>query len=375
MKAFLILLTVAISTTISGCMDDSVSVEPLVRGVKTLEITSTQNTSVRRYPSVLQPSDNTVLSFEISGKMRQHDVDVGQLVKKGEVLFSLDQRSLEIAVDSARASLDQTKATALNAASEFERQKTLFDRKLVSRASLDRAKTTHSTSKSQVIQAQKSLERAKQDLERSELKAPFDGIIKSVEKDSFVNVAAGEPVATLYKPGNFEARFSVSYDIVNRIHVGKELNVRLSDSSGVKLKAVVSELGGSGDVVSSYPVVVKLTDITEGLRYGMAVEVVLETKVSEDVGHALPISAMIIEGDLKLTSGSNDVIEGEVFVFDQNSETVKRKWVKIVGLRENQVIVSSGLEYGDRVVVAGVPFLKQGQKVKLLKSDRDQRQR
>lgn len=98
----------------------------------------------------------------------------------------------------------------------------------------------------------------------------------------------------------------------------------------------------------------------------MAIEVVLEMTLSEEVGHALPVSALIVEGDWDLGDDPTKSIDGEVYIYDEDTQTVKRTTVTVIGLRENQIIVSDGLNRGDRVAVAGVAFLREGQKVKLL---------
>lgn len=74
-------------------------------------------------------------------------------------------------------------------------------------------------------------------------------------------ISPGEAIATLYNPNSFEARFTVSYDIVSRLTVGKPVVVRLADNRNVSLKGNISELASSTDTVSSYPVVVKLAEI------------------------------------------------------------------------------------------------------------------
>lgn len=356
-----------------GCQEKvEQRVEP-VRGLKTVVVKDTENLSVRRYPTVLQSSDITVLSFEIAGRLGQNPLEVGQQVKQGDALVALERRALELSVDSAKASLEQAEATAANAKSDLARQEALFTKKIVSLATIEQARTTDKTSAALEVQARKQLESAQDKLNKSILKAPYDGIIKSVAVDGFVTIDAGQTIATLYNPDSFEARFSVSYSMVTRLAVGKEAVIRLADNPGIQLKAYISELGSSADTVSSYPVVVSLADTHSSLKSGMAVEAVLEVKISEDIGHALPISALIVEGDFDFGDPSVRAVSGEVYVFDEPTHTVKRAQVTLVGLSENQMIVSEGIKPGDRVAVAGVAFLREGQKVKLLDDSSSER--
>ena len=103
-----------IALILVGCerpdTSDEVAVAP-VRGLKTFLIEEQQKTSVRRYPSVLQPSEITPLSFEIAGKLGENKLQVGQRVEAGEILVALDRRSLELVVENAQAVVSQMKAT------------------------------------------------------------------------------------------------------------------------------------------------------------------------------------------------------------------------------------------------------------------------
>ncbi len=75
---------------------------------------------------------------------------------------------------------------------------------------------------------------------------------------------------------------------------------------------------------------------------------------------------MPFDGELDPPKNPSDPGTAQVFVFDPNTSTVNRRDVKIAGVRENAIIIVEGLELGERVASAGVSFLREGQKVKLL---------
>ena len=191
-----------------------------------------------------------------------------------------------------------------------------------------------------------------------------------MEVESFANVGAGTPVATIYSAEGFETSFSVSYDVINRIAVGKQVSVRLADNPEVVIDGVVSELGSRADTVSSFPIVVKLTDIRPELKAGMAVEVAMEFTVPLGEGYTLPLSVLTMEGKIERPRDSTEPGEIFIFVFDEATSTVKRREIKVGGVRGNQIIAVDGLEAGERVASAGVSFLRDGQKVKLLEDTR-----
>ena len=360
--AFLGLLLSACGQGDSASENDQ---EP-VRGLKTVEVTSQEQSTVRRYPSVLQPTSISTLSFEIAGKLEAVELNVGQQVKRGEVVASLDRESLEIQVETAEAAVLQARSNARNAEEDFKRQQSLFDKKVVTVAALDKARTTMETSNAQLLQSEKQLETAQENLQKAELRAPYDAVINTVETQSFSNVGAGTPIATIYSGDGLEASFSVSYDVISRLAVGKAARIRLADNPDVELPAVVTELGSSANTVSSFPVVITLQERLPQLKAGMAVEVSMEFDLPAGAGYALPISVLTMEGRLKQERTPDEPGEAFVYVFDPQSNTVKRRLVRIGGIRENRIIVVDGLEAGERVASAGVSFLRDGQTVKLL---------
>ena len=334
--------------------------------IETVLIKQQEKTTVRRYPSVLQPAEVTTLSFETPGKLENIDLKVGQIVSKGEVLARLDKRSLELQLETSQSAVAQSKSSADNAADTFDRLNELLKKKVTTKAKVDDARTAMETSAAQLVQAQKQLEIAKENLQKADLKSPINGVINTVEVDSFANVGSGTAIVTLYQTDGFEASFSVSYEVIQQLAVGKKVTVRLADNPNVTLQAIVSELGSRADTVSSFPIVVKLMEVSPELKAGMAVEVAMEFPVPTGSGYALPLTVLSMKGQLDPNAGPNSPANTTVFVFDEAAQAVKKREVIIGGVRENQLIVISGLEAGERVASAGVSFLRDGQKVKLL---------
>ena len=359
---------------VAGCdnADDSQgAVAEIVRGLKTHLVEERQDVTTRRYPGVLQPAEIATLSFEVGGQMTVVDLTIGQAVAEGEVLAELDPRSLRLQVELAQAALEQARSTAANAASSLGRQEELFKKRVVSKATIEKAQTDAETSASQVVQAQKQLENAKDNLAKSQITAPFDGYINSVEAESFANISPGSPVVTLYRSGGYEVSFSVSYDVVSNIAIGKKATIRLADDPAVVLAAHVTEVATRAGTVSSFPIVVALDESRGNLRAGMAVEVAIEFAVAGGNGLLVPISVLALTGrdePLGEAPGPGESSEAFVFVYDPASSTVRKRPVRIGGIRENDVIVVDGLVPGERVASAGVSFLKDGQKVRLLES-------
>ena len=112
--------------------------------------------------------------------------------------------------------------------------------------------------------------------------------------------------------------------------------------------------------------VVTLTESVPIIKAGMAVEVSLEFPLPAAKGHLIPMTAAVPDVDIPENVRPTDVVPLEVFVFDHESSTVKRRAVKMAGIRDNQFLIISGLEPGEYVATKGVTFLREGMQVNLL---------
>lgn len=360
-------LALVVATT--GCAEEATddSAEAPVRGLVTTVVQMTEDTTVRRYPGVLEPGELNLLSFEVGGKLGRLDLVVGQRVGAGDLLAQLDKTQFEVAIQNRRAAVDEAQAVLEQDEDDLERAQTLLDRQAGTVVARDAARTDVRTSRAQLEQAEKDLVSAEEDLADTSMYAPFDGIINAVEVDSFATVGAGEVVLSMYEETTYEVSFSVSFDVVADIVVGTPAEVRLADDPSVVLEAVVSELGERAGTVSSFPVVVTLRETNPLIKAGMAVEVSFEFSLPAAEGFLIPISAAVLEGQLPEGAGPpGTVTPMPMFVYDPETSTVRRREVKMAGLRDNRFLIIEGLQEGERVAVAGVSFLHDGMKVRLL---------
>ena len=259
---------------LQGCGDrkQEASEQP-VRGLRAYKVAAKTESRVRRFPSVLQPADVSSLSFEIGGQLKAVTLTVGQKVQLGDVLAEIDPRSLQSQVDQASAGVQQTQAQLDNAEGDFQRKEELLKRGVATQAVFDQSRATLLSSRAQHDQARRQLELANHNLDRSKLLAPFAGTIARVEVKSFAQVAAGQPVATLYSDDSFEMSFLVPSATFQSLTVGQKVDVKIADMPELSLKGEVKELGSKAEQVSAFPVVVRLDNSAPGLNAGMSVEV------------------------------------------------------------------------------------------------------
>ncbi|MEO1207752.1 MAG: efflux RND transporter periplasmic adaptor subunit [Pseudomonadota bacterium] len=365
-----IMLSCVVSVCIAGCGDGTTKTEAMtapVRGLITTVVKSAEATTRRRYPGVLEPTEITSLSFEVAGKLEEFNLQVGQRVKKNDVLAQLDSTQFKADVESKSASVADAKARLKQDEDRLQRFQKLVSTGAATRVSVDDAATDVRSRQATLTQAERALDNAQKDLTKTKLYAPFDGIINSVDAQSFQTIAVGSQITSVYQATEYEVSFSVNFAAVSRLVVGTPAVVRLADDPSVKLRAVVSELGERADTVSSFPVVVQLKEVHPLIRAGMAVEVRLDFKLPTDAGFLIPVKAAITDRELDQDRGGpTEPKPIDLFVFDPDTSSVKRRTVTMAGIRENQFLVIDGLTPGERVASAGVTFLRDGMRVKLL---------
>lgn len=360
---------------LSGCFpedDESNPDTPPVRGLITVLVEEAEQTTVRRYPGVLEPGEVNVLSLEVGGRLGRIGLDVGERVTQGQLLAELDTEQFQTQIENRQAAVQEAKATLAQSRADLERSQQLLDRGAGTRVRRDDDQTAVSQNQARLIQAEKDLTAAEQDLKDAKLYAPFDGIVDTIEVDSFATIAAGQTVLSLYQQADYEVSFSVSFDVVGQLVVGTPARIRLADDPSVVLRAVVSELGERAGQVSSFPVVVTLQEVSPLIKAGMAVEVSFEFALPAAQGHLIPISAAIPDVEVPEGAGPNAITELEVYVYSPATSTVERRRVTMAGIRDNRFLIIDGLEVGERVAIRGVTFLREGMEVKLL-PDRERR--
>src|SRR5450631_1071721 len=346
---------------LQGCSEKEAAKDQPVRGLRAYKVSETVDNRVRRFPGILQPVDVSLLAFEIAGQLKAISLQAGQKVQLGDLLAETDPRSLQAQVEQASAGVQQADAQAANAESDFQRKEELIKKGATTQATFDQSKATTLSAQAQLEQARRQLALANHNLDRSKLLAPFSGTIARVELKSFAQVAAGQPIVTLYSDDRFEIPFLVSGATLQNLRIGQRVEVKVADLPDRSLKDEIKELGSKAEQVSAFPVVVSLKDSVAGLNAGMSVEVAVEEPlIGGGKGFLLPLTVVYPEGGKDLKNVAT------VFVYDQSTSAVKKRQITVGGVRDNNLVVMSGLAPGDIVASAGVSYLVDGQKVKLL---------
>ena len=207
-----------------------------LNAIEILEVEMLDSYKVSRdFPGKLLPSEQSRLAFEIPGKIKSLNVDVGDKVKKGQVLAELDDRE-------AVAQLNQSKAKYDLALQVLNRFKDLRTKGHISIQDLDRANSEELVAKSQY-------EFYKVKFEQTKLLAPFDGIVQDRYLDTGSVINGGIPILEILDSKNVKAHISIPISYIDKIKIGDSYNFDIGDTSAkAKLQRLAPmSLGGSNN--------------------------------------------------------------------------------------------------------------------------------
>ena len=343
----------ALALLLGACGEDEApqAAPDPVRPVKTVVVAGGGSGAMRSFPGRVDAARQVELSFSVPGKLQELPVKEGQRVEEGEVLASLDPTDYRTVVTDQQARFDKAQA-------EFRRAEELIQKNFISRQDYDALRST-------LRSATASLERAKVDLGYTVMKAPFSGRVAQRYVENFTEVQAKEPVLALQDTDDLEVKFQVPENLMRLAREGRardlvKVSARFDGAGDRSFPLAYKEVSTRADPqTQTFQATYTLPapdDVT--LLPGMtaSVDVDMSAIRSGSEVFTLPVSAVV--GDTTKTP--------TVWVVNEESMTVSPRSVEVGAMSGERISVTAGLEPGDRVVVAGVSFLRDGMKVRLL---------
>jgi HlyD family secretion protein len=361
----------------------------------------------------IYPETEVKIAPEVSGEIIALEVQEGDSVRKGQLLVRINPAIYNSMVSQAEASVSQSRASSINAAelvgqaksqfdlaqATFERNKKLYQSKVISAMEFEQAKAQYESAKAQyeaakaaatgghysVQGAQAGLSQARENLRKTTIFAPTSGIISQLNVklgERVVGTAqmAGTDMLTIADMSRLEVRVDVSETDIAKVHVGDTTLIEADAYRNRKFKGVVSRIdvssGATGiaqtvsaDQVTNYTVRIYIlpesySELAASLpkgkfvfKPGMSASVEIQTRRERDV-LAVPVNAVTTrdwpDSLKKLHKDNSNVgdIRQVVFVYDPKTKQVGIRDVK-TGIQDNQYIqITSGLKSGEQVVIA-----------------------
>lgn len=342
----------AMASLLLACAKPPEKVED-IRPVRVIVAHSSNADVNAEFPGQVQARIESQLGFRVAGKIIARKVDVGALVKKGQVLMQLDPQDLQLSQAQAGASLRAYETNRDLANADLKRYQDLRDKNFVSQTVLDSKVTAYKAAQANVEAAQALLRGQSNQTGYGTLVADVDGVVTAVDAEVGQVVAAGTPVVKVAKSGEKEVLIGLPEDKVEALRKLGDVQVRLWSAPGVVIPAKIREISPSADPATrTYAVKVAIPDSATQAQLGMTALVRFSSTMA---------AAMV---KVPLTALFYDQQKSSVWLVENG--VVRLVPVQVGNASGNDILLSGGVSDGQRVVTAGVNMLRAGQKVTIL---------
>jgi HlyD family secretion protein len=350
----------------------------------------------------LKPVQEINIIPKLPGKVSRVNFDIGQVVKSGDVLFTLDDKDIRLQVMQAQAGLDAASAglsrvkgganeqqmvqlqMALTSAEisfndaklALDRTTQLFESGVVSKAEMERAESQFkmaeqqynsaktnleltqsktnpeniAASQAQVNQARAAVEIAKSQLDNSVVKSPISGVVATRNLDAGEMVSSAAPAMSIIDLSSVIIDVNATEDIINKIKLNSKVEVSIKSAGDKPFTGEVINISPSVDLkTQTYPVRVKIDNKDGLLKAGMFAEVKLSIERIDNT-LSVPLTSVVDEGGLK-------------YVYVLKGDKVEKRAVTTGIFDDKYIQVLKGITDGEEVVVKGQELIQDGSKV------------
>jgi len=349
-----LILLVPLAAMIAGCTGEAKVAQEIVRPVKVAVVGEAGGGRTLTYSGVVRPRIESAIGFRVGGKIVQRLVNVGDRVEVGEVIARLDENDLQLAENSAKAAVASARSRRDVARDNFERGKALLPQAVISQQVQDTRRNELDAAASALDSAEAQLRLATNSVEYATLKADKAGIVTSVMGEPGQVVSAGQIIITLAQAGETEIAVAVPEQDSGHLAIGQPAKITLWAGPRVSTLGRIREIAGQADPASrTYAIRISIPQPPPIMRLGMTATVTLRID-DEAAALVVPVAA--------LTESDGSSV---VFVVEPANKTVRKTPITVAGTAEDGVRITSGLNPGDLVVIAGAQFLRDGMRVRL----------
>ena len=330
---------------------------------------------IRLTGNIVAKTETTVFSL-VPGLIESLRVEVGDEVSKGQLLADIDRKKARLAAQRVRAALKQARTMLANAKVNWERIKRLYEQKAVAEKLYDDARTGYEAAQAGVEQAESAVGLAENQLQDTRLVAPISGTVtrKFVESGDMMvatSMMKNSPLVTISDLDHLKVITEIPEKEISLVRVGMDAEITVDAYPGhlfvgkvTKIHPVVNPMSRTTQMeieLDNKPIELDAVEggkrrIERPLRPGMFARIGLETSTIKD--------ALVIPFDSVLGA---DTGTPRVVVVDQD-EIVHIKTIGVGRRAGERMELLSGLTEGERIVVIGQQWLKEGDKVRAFES-------
>ena len=333
-----------------------------------------------RYSANITPREQVELAFKVGGYVREivsvpgpdgarRELRAGDRVTRGMVLARLDQQDHAARANQAHASLEEAKASLVQAQKNFERSQALAAGGYLAKSELDLAQERLGVARARLDGARAQLEQAGISLADSQLKSPLDGVVASRSVEHGTLVSGGTKAFVLVDLSAVKAMFGVPDSMQGRIKPGAPLTVAVEALDGREFTGKVTSVSPSADPKSRvFDVEVTIPNPGTLLKDGMIATVRLEgleASAAERAQGGQPVASVPLQSVVRPPDDPHGYM---VYVaVDKDGRTIaSARRVELGDVAGRNVLVRGGVRPGERVITSGATLVRDGAAVILV---------
>lgn len=346
-----------LSFTLISC-DQKTETKEILRPIRYQQVELTQNNRQRSFSGTAAAGFQSNLSFKVGGTLTKRLVQVGQKIKKGQLIAELDSTDYNIQKQEMQASLAQAEAQVRNSKANYTRTQSLYETDSVAKSDLDAARAQFDSDRASLKALEQKLDLADLKTQYTKLSAPMDGIVGEIFFEVNESVGSGEPVVTIESEGDIKVNVGVPEAYISAIKKGDRVTTVFSSIANRQFSARVSEVSYTLAGATAYPVTVTLEDPSKNIRPGMVANVIFDLDINNTTEKKIIVPTFSVAED---NTGKFVYV---VKPAETGVATVHRQAVEIGKVTNQGFEIRKGLTNGDFVVTAGLSKLSDGMRVK-----------
>ena len=312
-----------ITFILAGCAEEQTAPDR-PRLVLAMKVGDPSTFEDRWVPGRAKATRELNLSFRVPGRMISRPVNVGDQLKQGDLVAQIDPTDYEVELQNTEGNLDEAEAALIAAQAELNRQLNIqkADPGAVSKAAIDRAREARDRARANIKALEAAVADAKNRLERTTLRAPFDSTVVAKYAEAFEDVRANEPIVRLVDKSRIEFEVNIPERDISIVPDVTNIRVQFDAFPGLEVPAEIKEIGTeASQTARTYPVTL-IMDQPEGYAIlpGMAGRATGEV-TGDPNGVLVPLSAVFTE-----EGGSQAALQGKIDVSPAPAERPTFVW-------------------------------------------------
>src|SRR3954470_1627161 len=344
-----------LAIALAGC-NDKVAEQPVPsRPVLVATVHYEAESPERSFVGTIKPRIETDMGFRVPGKVAKRLVEVGQTVDVSQPLATLDEVDLKLQAEQSEAEFRAATGVLAQAAAAEQRAKDLRAKGWTTDAQLDQARAAADEARARLNRAERSVELTKNSLSYATLVAERRGVVTATLVDPGQVVASGQTAIRVARFAEREAVVAIPETLLGRAKDGTA-SVTLWSEPNKTYSAKLREIAPNADPATrTYLAKFSLPDAGDKVSLGMTATLTLADHATERVAR-VPLSALFSQGG-----------DPSLYIVDASGD-VALKPVAVRSYESNDVVITSGVDEGAKVVVLGVQKLDPAQKVRVVSS-------